>query len=273
MFVAMLLRSAARKALSSGTHSSAGHRRLGAGRTRRNTLRSRSTPAECSAEHAAADADAAGAGAAAQCAASVFRSELCQADVRLSEPDSRPTPRGTCRPPNLTNSSMTDRLFRDGKIYLSINDAVAMAIENNLDITLQRYNLSIADTDILLTSSGHPARGVNASVVQGTPGGAIGSTASRWYRDSTATGATGTGAGGTQIGAGGAGAGAARYRLVDLGCRAADRQLRSSPDRQHPGRTCGNTAVEPDLLPACRPSRKTPTPTTSATPRDSPPAR
>ena len=110
-------------------------------------------------------------------------------------------------PPNLTNSSMTDRLFRDGKIYLSINDAVAMAIENNLDITLQRYNLSIADTDILLTSSGSPTRGVNASVVQGTPGGAIGAP-SAGGTGTTATGATGTGAGGTQIGAGGAGAGA-----------------------------------------------------------------
>ncbi len=110
-------------------------------------------------------------------------------------------------PPNLTNSSMTDQLFRDGKIYLSINDAVAMAIENNLDITLQRYNLSIADTDILLTSSGSPSRGVNASVVQGTPGGAIGAP-SAGGTGSTATGATGTGAGGTQIGAGGAGAGA-----------------------------------------------------------------
>lgn len=110
-------------------------------------------------------------------------------------------------PPNLTNSSMTDKLFRDGTIYLSINDAVAMAIENNLDITLQRYNLSIADTDILLTSSGSPTRGVNASVVQGTPGGAIGAP-SAGGTGSTATGATGTGAGGTQIGAGGAGAGA-----------------------------------------------------------------
>ena len=109
--------------------------------------------------------------------------------------------------PNLSNSAMTDKLFRDGKIYLSINDAVAMAIENNLDLTLQRYNLSIADTDILLTSSGSPSRGVNASVVQGTPGGAIGST-STGGTGSTATGATGTGAGGTQIGAGGAGAGA-----------------------------------------------------------------
>ncbi len=109
--------------------------------------------------------------------------------------------------PNLTNSAMTDKLFRNGTIYLSINDAVAMAIENNLDITLQRYNLSIADTDILLTSSGSPSRGVNASVVQGTPGGAIGGT-STGGTGTTATGASGTGAGGTQIGAGGAGAGA-----------------------------------------------------------------
>ena len=61
-------------------------------------------------------------------------------------------------PPNLTNSAMTDKLFHDGNIYLSINDAVAMALENNLDITLQRYNLSIADTDLLLTSSGTRTR-------------------------------------------------------------------------------------------------------------------
>ena len=56
--------------------------------------------------------------------------------------------------PNLTNSARTDQLFRDGKMYLSINDAVAMALENNLDIVLQRYNLSIADTDLLRTKSG-----------------------------------------------------------------------------------------------------------------------
>ena len=118
--------------------------------------------------------------------------------------------------PNLTNSAMTDKLFHDGKIYLSINDAVAMAIENNLDITLQRYNLSIADTDILLTSSGQAARGVNANVVQGTPGGAIGSTASGGT-GSTAASATGTGAGGTQVGVGGAGAGAAGIVSSTLG--------------------------------------------------------
>ena len=119
-------------------------------------------------------------------------------------------------PPNLTNSARTDQLFRDGKMYLSINDAVAMALENNLDIVFQRYNLSIADTDMLRTKSGQFDRGVNPRVVQGTPGGAIGAT-SAGGTGSSATGAQGTGAGGTQIGAGGAGAGAAGIVTSTLG--------------------------------------------------------
>jgi len=117
-------------------------------------------------------------------------------------------------PPNLTNSARTDQLFRDGKMYLSINDAVAMALENNLDITIQRYNLSIADTDIMLTSSGSAARGVNSGVVSGTPGGATGSTSAG---GTGSGGAQGTGAGGTQLGVGGAGAGAAGIVTSTLG--------------------------------------------------------
>ena len=113
---------------------------------------------------------------------------------------------GSVPPPNLSNSARTDQLFRDGKMYLSINDAVAMALENNLDIVLQRYNLSIADTDLLRTKSGTFALGVNAGVVQGTLGGLSGST-SAGGTGSSSTGATGTGAGGTQTGVGGAGAG------------------------------------------------------------------
>src|SRR5271166_5803736 len=110
-------------------------------------------------------------------------------------------------PPNLTNSARIDQLIRDGKMYLSINDAVAMALENNLDITIQRYNMSIADTDILRTQSGVFDRGVNAGVVSGTPGGSLGAT-SAGGTGSSSTGAQGTGAGGTQVGVGGAGAGA-----------------------------------------------------------------
>ena len=98
--------------------------------------------------------------------------------------------------------------IKDGKMYLSINDAVAMALENNLDIGIQRYNLSIADSDILRTSSGAAALGVNAGLVQGTPGGQTGTTAAGGTGTST-TGSTGGGVGGTTIGVGGAGAGAA----------------------------------------------------------------
>jgi len=109
---------------------------------------------------------------------------------------------------NVVNSPRIDKLIQDGKMYLSIEAAVAMAIENNLDIGIQRYNLSIADTDILRTSSGAVALGVNAGLVQGTPGGTTGTTSAGGTGTST-TGSTGGGVGGTQIGVGGAGAGAA----------------------------------------------------------------
>src|SRR5271157_3084693 len=107
---------------------------------------------------------------------------------------------------NVNNSGRIDHLLIDGKIYLSLNDAVAMALEDNLDIGIQRYNLSIADTDILRTSSGAGALGVNAGLVQGTPGGTTGTTSAGGTGTST-TGSTGGGVGGTTIGVGGAGAG------------------------------------------------------------------
>ena len=109
---------------------------------------------------------------------------------------------------NVTNSPRVDQTLKDGKFYLSLNDAIALALENNLDIGIQRYNLSIADTDVLRTSSGAIALGVNAGLVQGTPGGTTGST-SAGGTGTSSTGSTGGGAGGTTIGVGGAGSGAA----------------------------------------------------------------
>lgn len=106
------------------------------------------------------------------------------------------------------NSPRVEQIMRDGKMYLSINDAVALALEDNLDIGIQRYNLSIADTDILRTSSGAVALGVNAGLVQGTPGGMTGTTSAGGTGTST-TASTGSGVGGTNIGVGGAGSGAA----------------------------------------------------------------
>ena len=111
-------------------------------------------------------------------------------------------------PLNVTNSASLDQLLKDGKMYLSINDAVAMALENNLDIGIQRYNLSIADTDILRTSSGSP-RSASMPAWCKAPPAAQPARPSAGGTGTSTTGSTGGGAGGTTIGVGGAGAGAA----------------------------------------------------------------
>jgi len=72
---------------------------------------------------------------------------------------------------DLSNSPRLQNLIRDGKIYLSMHDAIAVAIENNLDLAYFRYNFPIAQTDILRTKAGSPANGVNTAIVQGTQGG------------------------------------------------------------------------------------------------------
>ena len=110
--------------------------------------------------------------------------------------------------PVLANSPRLDRLVREGKLYLSLKDAIDLALENNLDLAIARYNLPIANTDILRTQAGGFFRGVNTGVVQGTPGGGVGG---------FGTGAPGAGAGGTTSGAGGAGAGASGLVQSTLG--------------------------------------------------------
>jgi len=100
-------------------------------------------------------------------------------------------------PPNLSNTSRLDSLMREGKLYLSLNDAIAVALENNLDIAIARYNLNIADTDVLRAKAGAQILGVNVGIVQNTPGGGVGGIGTQ----------VGSGTGGTSLGAGGAGVG------------------------------------------------------------------
>jgi hypothetical protein len=57
--------------------------------------------------------------------------------------------------PDLANSARIDQLMKGGKLYLSLDDAIALALENNLDLAIARYNLPIADTDM---SRFRPAR-------------------------------------------------------------------------------------------------------------------
>lgn len=124
--------------------------------------------------------------------------------MNYSQPVSHfPNPIGPYTPrhlaaPNLANTARIDGLMHDGKLYLSLNDAIALALENNLDIAIARYNLNIADTDILRAKAGSVTLGVNTGIVQNTPGGGVGGLG----------GQVGSGTGGTTLGAGGAGAGA-----------------------------------------------------------------
>src|SRR6267378_6034466 len=95
----------------------------------------------------------------------------------------------------LGNTPRLDQLLRDGKIYLSLSDAVTLAVENNYDIAIARINLDIADTDILRAKAGSSLRGVSTGLVQNTLGG------------TTLTIQGGGGPGATSAGLGGAGAG------------------------------------------------------------------
>jgi outer membrane protein len=109
--------------------------------------------------------------------------------------------------PNLGNTPLIDRLMHEGKLYLSLNDAVALALENNLDIAIARYTLNIADTDLLRAKAGSSILGTPLGTVLNTPGGGVGGIGA------TAGGATG----GTSLGAGGIGAGTAGLVSSTLG--------------------------------------------------------
>ena len=73
--------------------------------------------------------------------------------------------------PRLGNTPNLDSLLKDGKIYLSLSDAVTLALENNYDIAIARINLDIADTDILRAKAGSTLRGAPAGLVTNTLGG------------------------------------------------------------------------------------------------------
>jgi outer membrane protein TolC len=56
--------------------------------------------------------------------------------------------------PELTNSPRLEQLIHDGKLMLSLQDAVELALENNLDIAVQRYYPWVADAGILKAKAG-----------------------------------------------------------------------------------------------------------------------
>lgn len=101
-----------------------------------------------------------------------------------------------------SNAPKLEEMIRDGKIMLSLNDAIAIALADNLDIAIARYNLPIADTELLRTKAGASNLGVPTGLVSGTPGGG---------GIAALAGASGSGAGGTSAGVGGVGLGASGF--------------------------------------------------------------
>jgi outer membrane protein len=77
----------------------------------------------------------------------------------------------------MSNSERLHSLIQDGKLKLSVQDAIALALENNLDINISRYQLHYAQTDLLRTRAGGSAQGINpglfgaVTLFGGTSGG------------------------------------------------------------------------------------------------------
>jgi len=122
----------------------------------------------------------------------------------------RPT---TISKASFENSVRLTDMLKDGKIYLSLSDAIALAIENNYDIAIARYDLSIADTDILRTKTGNLPLGAPSGLITNTLGG------------SAAILSTGGGPGGTTGGSGGAGSGVSGLTLTTAGAGPAPANL------------------------------------------------
>jgi outer membrane protein TolC len=122
----------------------------------------------------------------------------------------RGNPINTFRPTSISKASFANSvrlndLVKDGTVYLSLSDALALALENNFDIAIARYNLDIADTDILRTRTGAEPLGVSSGLITNTLGG------------SSSILTTGGGPGGTTVGSGGAGSGASGLTLTTAG--------------------------------------------------------
>jgi outer membrane protein TolC len=62
------------------------------------------------------------------------------------------------------NAARLDGLIRDGKLYLTLQDAIALALENNLDVEAERYNLTLARTDVTRAAGGGSTRGIDYTV-------------------------------------------------------------------------------------------------------------
>ncbi len=63
-------------------------------------------------------------------------------------------------PVDFRNASRFSTLVRGGNLYLSLSDAIALALENNLDIEIQRFTKPTAESESLRAQGGGVTRGI-----------------------------------------------------------------------------------------------------------------
>src|SRR5258707_8893974 len=71
-------------------------------------------------------------------------------------------------PTTLTNAPRIEQLIREGKLEISLQDAVELALENSVDIAVQRYYPWIADVGVLKASSGSSGYGTPGADIAGS---------------------------------------------------------------------------------------------------------
>ncbi len=91
-------------------------------------------------------------------------------DIAVQRPQTtiflRPYRAPSFSPLHMTNSRRLQSLIRAGKLYLTVQDAIALAIENNLDLQIDRYGPLQADWAVERAEAGGPLRGVPAGNTQ-----------------------------------------------------------------------------------------------------------
>jgi outer membrane protein TolC len=108
------------------------------------------------------------------CVALLFsNSVIAQSEVRIDAPNgglgwlTRPYQPRSVPPINLANSSRIESLERAGNLYLSAQDVVALAIENNIDVEVQRYAPLLAREVLKRAQAGGVLRSVGVGVAPG----------------------------------------------------------------------------------------------------------
>src|ERR1035441_10640999 len=100
----------------------------------------------------------------------LFSALSLRADDSVWQRLARPYAPHPVPPVDLTNSPRLDQVLRAGNIYLSLSDAIALAIENNLDVELQRYNMPTADSEVLRDRGGGLLRGFSYNLAEAPVG-------------------------------------------------------------------------------------------------------